>query len=952
MKKFLRLMAAAAAAGLSMSGAAVEPIVILPLGDSITQGAGSSGGGYRAPLHTLLTNAGYRIRFVGSATNTFTAGLVAASNAAHEGHGGYTTANLLANLDANNNASGNNGGYWITGIAGVRPAVYPDVILLMAGVNDLGVAELSPAQGLAGLEALLDQLVALRPAARTVVSTLTPYIGTNYPSREANQQVFNAALPGLVSNRQAAGQRITLCDVRSGVPLTNAAALLTGDGVHPNQAGYDAIAPVWFDAIQRLPLTNSTTPWPGTAVTGYTLAWSDEFTGGGLDTNQWAYRTDSKHWSTQLPANIGVSNGLLHLNLRQQTTNGLDYTGAGLISRPAFRYGYYEARLKTPPGRGWHTSFWMMRHDGSGGTSPSNTTVELDCVENDSVSPLKYGVNTHRWNPTPHVSYSNKTVNTPALNDDFHVFGCEFTPATIKYFFDGALVQTVDATPFPHGDLNVWLTSIASFLGSTTNVDDSLLPAAAQFDYTRFFIQTATYTGQPSRQATVTFPGYTRAEALAGFPALVVFGPRIPGFDYGSFAQTNGDDLSFWSADGSTLLPCEIERWDTNGESQVWVRIPVLTNGTTVLARWGDPQATNLPARSEVWSTGYRAVWHLASTNVTDASGLAHDAVSNSAGSGAGLVAGGGIFAGSNVIQLAHAADLDLPSNFEVQGWFKVAASNKPAANNFLVLTSKQVDFNDRNWWLALRSDGRLWWKSSPSLDVTNTTDLCDGAWHFVSAVHDGTAARLYLDGRLAAVDASPGTAEVQAAPLYLGAEATIRPLVGTLDEFRIAAQARSSNWVWATWLNIASNAAFATVGSLTNLPLPGYGGYAAQILDAGQRGLLDDPDGDGFANLLEYVTAGNPTEVDQQAKLCVGLGGSGPALSFVRNTNAIDAEIRIEGTSALADDATWAGLATNRGGSWGGATNVVESGTGTPVRVQVQGGGTNSFLRLRVIAP
>lgn len=943
------------ALGLALASRAVtaaDPLVILPLGDSITQGAGSSGGGYRAPLHTLLTNAGYRIRFVGSATNTYTAGLVAASNASHEGHGGYTTASLLANLDGNNSASGNNGGFWITGISGTRPAIYPDVILLMAGVNDLGVAQLSPAQGLAGLEALLDELVALRPTARIVVSTLTPYIGTNYSNREANQQIFNAALPGIVSNRQLAGQRITLCDVRSGVPLTNAAALLTSDGVHPNQAGYDAIAPVWFEAIQRLPLTNSTVPWAGTPVSGYELAWSDEFTGDALDTNKWDYRTDSKHWSTQLPANIGISNGLLHLNLRKETVGGMDYTGAGLISKPLFRHGYYEARLKTPPGRGWHTSFWMMRHDGSGGTSPSNTTLELDCIENDSVSPLKYGVNTHRWNPSPHVSYSNKTVNTPALNADFHVFGCEFTPATIKYFFDGALVQTVNATQFPHGDLNVWLTSIASFLGSTTNVDDSLLPSAAQFDYARFFAQPPAYTGQPNRQAMITFPGYTRAETLTGFPALVVLGPGIPGFDYGTFAATNGSDLSFWSADGATILPCEIERWDTNGASHVWVRIPELANGTTVLARWGDPLATNAPASSGVWADGYRGVWHFASTNVTDASGLAHGAISNSAELGAGVVAHAAQFPTTNrVIQVPFATDLNVVSNFEVQGWFKVAASNKPAANNFLVLTSKQIDFNNRNWWLALRSDGRLWWKSSPSLDVTNSTDLCDGAWHHVAAVHDGAAARLYIDGQLAAVDAVPGSAAVQTAPLYFGAEANIRHFSGTLDEFRLSAQARSSNWVWATWLNIASNALFATIGSVTNLAVPGYAGYAAQIPDAGQRDPLDDPDGDGYANLLEYATGASPTNADALARLTGTLADGSLHLRFGRNTNAIDATLIVEGANDLTNGTPWLGVATNANGSWGGLTNVNESGA-SPASVDLQDLATNRFLRLRVLRP
>lgn len=233
------------------------PIIVLPLGDSITQGASqpaSVPGGYRSPLHSLLTNAGYQIQFVGSYAINPSTSLTAASNASHEGHGGYTTTDMLGNLDANAGTSGNNGGHWLDGIEGTRPAIYPDVILLMAGVNDLGVNQLSATQGLAGLDALLNKLIALRPAARIVVSTLTPYIGTNYPLREQHQVEFNTALPGLVASHQAAGHRVQLCDVRTRVNMTNAAAMLCSDGVHPNLAGYVAIADMWVEAFQAIPM--------------------------------------------------------------------------------------------------------------------------------------------------------------------------------------------------------------------------------------------------------------------------------------------------------------------------------------------------------------------------------------------------------------------------------------------------------------------------------------------------------------------------------------------------------------------------------------------------------------------------------------------------------------------------------------------------------------------------
>jgi len=233
---------------------------------------------------------------------------------------------------------------------------------------------------------------------------------------------------------------------------------------------------------------------------GYKLAWSDEFDAPALDTAKWEYRTDSKLWSTQKPENVSVSGGTLKLALKKEEANGMHYTGAGVISKQAFRYGYYEARMKVPPGAGWHTSFWMMLHNGKGGTDPAVACQELDVIENDSIHPDSYGVNVHKWK-AGHVSFGGKKVTTPDLSKDFHIFGCEFTPTTVNYYFDSALVQTVDVTKavkknkdgtkqtfdFELGDQHIWLTSIAAKLGGAKAVDDTKLPAAAEFDYVRFY---------------------------------------------------------------------------------------------------------------------------------------------------------------------------------------------------------------------------------------------------------------------------------------------------------------------------------------------------------------------------------------------------------------------------------------------------------------------------------
>lgn len=224
-------------------------------------------------------------------------------------------------------------------------------------------------------------------------------------------------------------------------------------------------------------------------VTGYRLAWHDEFDGAKVDRDKWDFRTDSKMWSAQRAANVSVKGGLLRIALKKEEAGTMHYTGGGVISRKALGHGFHEARFRVPPGAGWHTSFWMMKHGGSGGTGAEGAAQEVDVCEQDSVRPTQYSVNLHWWSPKPHKDFGGKGVKTPDLSEDFHVFGCAFTAGEVKFYFDGKLVRTVDASSFEHGPQNVWLTSIASQLGGTKQVDDAKLPAAAEFDYVRYFVK-------------------------------------------------------------------------------------------------------------------------------------------------------------------------------------------------------------------------------------------------------------------------------------------------------------------------------------------------------------------------------------------------------------------------------------------------------------------------------
>lgn len=244
------------------------PLQIMPMGDSITQGAGA-GGGYRSPLFASLSAAGFQMQFIGARSDNATALLTTNNQIQHEGHGSYSTDLLLGNLDASTPYGGTNeGGFWITGISGTRAPAYPDVILLMIGTNDIGMWAHTPAQTIAYYDELLTKLVTLRPAARIICASIVPFVLSEfeqaypdkvgvYTNREPNNVIFNSLLPGLVATHQAAGHRVQFYDMRHKVNPANAATLIGGDGVHPNQAGYNAIASGWFEAMQDLPLIDS-----------------------------------------------------------------------------------------------------------------------------------------------------------------------------------------------------------------------------------------------------------------------------------------------------------------------------------------------------------------------------------------------------------------------------------------------------------------------------------------------------------------------------------------------------------------------------------------------------------------------------------------------------------------------------------------------------------------------
>jgi hypothetical protein len=223
---------------------------IMTVGDSITYGSGGGNAGYRGPLYSLLTTAGYDLQFVGD--STLNPGSLPATQTRHCGHASYTTYDITNNLDAADytryialgDVSRNpNGGYWITGGHGTgRDAISPNYVLLFVGVNDLYYSQGDHAT--TNLTALLTKFTTVAPHANILIADLPP--STAYGETAIND--WNSAVNSVAAQFQASGKQVHVVDLNTDFPNNG----LTTDGVHPNDIGYAWMASQWSDAITTI----------------------------------------------------------------------------------------------------------------------------------------------------------------------------------------------------------------------------------------------------------------------------------------------------------------------------------------------------------------------------------------------------------------------------------------------------------------------------------------------------------------------------------------------------------------------------------------------------------------------------------------------------------------------------------------------------------------------------
>jgi lysophospholipase L1-like esterase len=116
----------------------------------------------------------------------------------------------------------------------------------MIGTNDInGNNNLADAPNRLGK--LLDAIF-MRDA--NILVVLAQIVPTRTDGTNNAVKTYNAAMPNLVSTRVSKGQHILLVDMYTAFTKdANYKQSLFADNLHPNQAGYNAMADVWFQAV-------------------------------------------------------------------------------------------------------------------------------------------------------------------------------------------------------------------------------------------------------------------------------------------------------------------------------------------------------------------------------------------------------------------------------------------------------------------------------------------------------------------------------------------------------------------------------------------------------------------------------------------------------------------------------------------------------------------------------
>ena len=371
----------------------------------------------------------------------------------------------------------------------------------------------------------------------------------------------------------------------------------------------------------------------------------------------------------------------------------------------------------------------------------------------------------------------------------------------------------------------VWYAQAVSTISETDHTAQTLLRA--------FSVARAKDPAAACKRITATI-AYDGA-AAENVPVLLRLSESvIEDFHYSDITSSG---FEFLDGDGN-LLPYEIDTWDTNGTSLVWVLVPTFADGAELTIRYGTAFANPAFPASGVWSD-YSGVWHLNETNSASAYGSYPNStavagidgekaeasiadqggkigksvkICDAAKKGSGYQLGG-VF----VPDSGTGSPLDLDGKFAISGWFK----HKNQDYYYDKLFGKRKVANNSGepngaFAIEIGNDGSA--NNVSALGGANTTytkvnfnSTLRNTWSYLTFVYDGAQLLIYQDGAYCNGFAiNPATNND--APLCFGnltggyGNGTgDSAWCGWIDEVRLAGRVPTANWIAAEYAAMAN---------------------------------------------------------------------------------------------------------------------------------------------------
>ncbi len=355
--------------------------------------------------------------------------------------------------------------------------------------------------------------------------------------------------------------------------------------------------------------------------------------------------------------------------------------------------------------------------------------------------------------------------------------------------------------------------------------------------------------------------------AVSNFPVLIRLDPAaISGFDYDDFASpADGADLRFTDLSGETPLNYEIEKWDTDGVSSVWVQVPgIASTNDGIKAWWGRSGVEALPCTTNgaVWGPDHLAVYHMTATNgattLRDYSMYGrHGTITVATNVPGGLAAGALGFNGSSAF-LTGPATL---TGHGISNAFTLMTWVKSSDNLMQCLFTDGNSHSDAYGYLFLNTSSRAaygnWGGSTWAGIDTVAVGWNLNQWHLMAQRYDGSKAQLFIDGVLKHTLTVSGNARTGIRNMQIGKRNTGSYVKGLLDEARIVGTGLSSNWIHACWLSQKPDSDFVAFGEVTGVGSPAIAFVSAYATAPGSALLTGSLTSTGLAETVVGVAYG-----------------------------------------------------------------------------------------------